>query len=83
MTMPTYAEARAAFLVAARSVGAVWHEYAHPLRGPDNTPLAIDVAVLDKPNTAKKLVLISGVHGVEAYAGSMIQTDLIGRLSPS
>tara|TARA_R110001606_G_scaffold176654_6_gene323206 strand:+ start:4146 stop:5183 length:1038 start_codon:yes stop_codon:yes gene_type:complete len=81
--MITYAQARSAFLGAARLADATLNEYPNPERGPEGEALAIDVACLGDPNTAQKLVLISGVHGVEGYAGSMIPTDLIGRLLPS
>jgi len=74
----TYAEARSKFLQAAARRGLGVDSYTLPLVGADGEKLATDV-VLDGPAHASKLVIvISGVHGVEGYCGSAIQTGLLG-----
>lgn len=69
-----YVEARSRFLDAARAGGARLVEHAHPLTGPTGEPLATDVAVLGAPDAPTRLLVISGTHGVEGFAGSMCQT---------
>ncbi|WP_237718228.1 M14 family metallopeptidase [Cupriavidus sp. BIS7] len=74
----TYAEARQKFLQAAASRGLSVDSHELPLAGADGELLATDV-VLDGPADASKLVIvISGVHGVEGYCGSAVQTGLLG-----
>ena len=74
---PSYAAARDAFRAAAERRGA--HLVGHPIRarGPRDEELAIDVAYLG-PEAPRDVVLISsGVHGVEGFAGSAIQRRLL------
>ncbi|ABF12618.1 MULTISPECIES: M14 family metallopeptidase [Cupriavidus] len=74
----TYAEARQKFLQAAASRGLDVESHELPLDGAHGETLATDV-VRDGPLHASKLVIIiSGVHGVEGYCGSAIQTGLLG-----
>lgn len=48
--------------------------FQHPLSGPDQQPLYLDWIFLGQKKTPKRfLVLISGTHGVEGFAGSAIQ----------
>ena len=79
----TYAECRARFRRAAATVGAAVE--AHPIEatGPDGQHLTIDVVALGAPRPERALVLLSGVHGVEGFAGSALQSDLVRRLDPS
>ncbi|HEY4332545.1 MAG TPA: M14 family metallopeptidase [Ilumatobacteraceae bacterium] len=69
----TYAGARAAFLTAAVSAGASISHHVHPLRGPDDEELAVDVAELGPPTAAHVVVVVSATHGVEGYCGSALQ----------
>lgn len=69
-----YHRARSAFLDAATGAGATVTSHAHPDRGPDGAALATDVAVLGSPNARHRLLVISGTHGVEGFAGSLCQT---------
>jgi hypothetical protein len=69
-----YTEARARFLDAARAAGARLSAHDHPLTGPGGEALATDVAVVGKPDAPTRLLVISGTHGVEGFAGSMCQT---------
>lgn len=74
----TYADARARFRAAALSCDASLEAYLHPLRGAEGEPLATDVASLGTgPNV---VVVISGTHGIEGYAGSACQLALLDRL---
>jgi hypothetical protein len=69
-----YAQARAKFRSAAQDAGATLRAYEHPAqRGPDGTSLSTDVAILGPENAPRCLVLISGTHGVEGFAGSGCQ----------
>ncbi len=79
---PTYGEARHRFLAAAADAGASVTTSPHPTQaGPEGEPLAIDVAQLGPADSPAALVVVSGTHGVEGYAGSAIQTDWLGRRS--
>ena len=69
-----YAHARAGFRSAAASAGADLHAFEHPTeRGPGGEALSIDVAVLGPKDASRCLLLISGTHGVEGFAGSGCQ----------
>jgi hypothetical protein len=70
---PDYATARAAFLDAAGAVGARVASHPHPLRGPDGGELAIDTAEVGDPRADQVVLVVSGTHGVEGYAGSALQ----------
>ena len=69
-----YGEARAKFRSAAQLAGAAMSVYEHPReRGPDGSKLSIDVAVVGAELASRCLLLISGTHGVEGFAGSGCQ----------
>ena len=69
-----YTEARGRFLDAAQSVGVPVVHHDHPLAGPTGEPLGTDVAVVGNPDVPTRLLVISGTHGVEGFAGSMCQS---------
>jgi hypothetical protein len=72
-----YRTARDRFLSAAGEADLDVESLQNPHQGPDGQPLFTDVAVIG-PNTARSvLVLSSGTHGVEGFAGSGIQTGLL------
>jgi hypothetical protein len=75
---PSYREAREKFLAAADRAGLDVHSHAHPLLGRDGEALAMDVARFGPPDAAALLILSSGCHGVEGFAGSAAQTALLG-----
>lgn len=75
----TYVECRARFLRAAGRAGARVERHPIEARGPDDERLSIDVARLGDRRPARMLVVMSGVHGIEGFAGSAIQTDSLGR----
>jgi hypothetical protein len=67
----SYADARAAFLDAAAAAGATIETFPHPLRGLHDEDLAVDVAeIAGGPDV---VIVVSGTHGVEGYAGSALQ----------
>jgi hypothetical protein len=70
-----YEEARALFIAAA--AGATLREWPHPLRGPRGEALATDSAWLGPEDAERVLVVISATHGIEGYAGSGPQVDLL------
>lgn len=69
-----YTEARGRFLDAARSAAARVEHHDHPRSGPAGEPLATDVAIIGDPDAPTRLLIISGTHGVEGFAGSLCQT---------
>lgn len=70
----TYVEARKKFLTAVNAAGAMHEVHTLPdLRAPDGEPLTMDVATLGPSNPDAVLLLISGTHGVEGFAGSGCQ----------
>ena len=77
-----YTEARGRFLDAARAaeVRVVHHD--HPLAGLSGEPLATDVAIVGRPDAPTRLLVISGTHGVEGFAGSMCQTAWLTEGAP-
>jgi hypothetical protein len=46
-------------------------------RGPEDQVLSLDVARLGEEEAERVLVILSGTHGVEGFAGSVIQTELL------
>lgn len=76
-----YAAARGRFRQAALQLG--WHLEEHPIdaQGPRGETLTIDVAISPDREPEKVLVLSSGVHGVEGYFGSAVQTGLLEQWS--
>lgn len=70
----TYSEAREKFLAAARARAAIVQTYVHPVcRGPSGEQLAVDVASIGEVDSLRVIMLVSGTHGVEGYAGSACQ----------
>ena len=74
---PDYASARAAFLAAARAAGARLGGRALTVRGGDDRELTIDTARLGPDEPEALVVLSSGTHGVEGFAGSALQHLLL------
>jgi hypothetical protein len=72
-----YQIARKKFLDAAFSSGASVDSEKNPHLGPDKEPLFMDVALIGEVDAKRTLVLSSGTHGVEGFAGSGIQTGLL------
>ncbi len=69
-----YAGARTRFRAVAAERGAALTSYTHPsATAPDGGPLVVDVAVLGNPEAPRRLLLVSGTHGLEGQAGSAAQ----------
>ncbi len=69
-----YVEARQKFLTAATARGCTLTAHLNPhAKGPNGEDLFTDVAVAGPAGGKTGLLLISGTHGVEAYAGSACQ----------
>lgn len=73
----TYHEAREKFLFAAKTSGARLENYQNPNQGAQGEILFTDVATYNLPGAKTILVLGSGTHGVEGFAGSAIQVGLL------
>jgi len=74
---PSYIVARHKFLESAQKTGSNIHSIRHPDSGPNDEPLYIDVAYYGSSDDTRALVILSGTHGVEGFAGSAIQTGAL------
>ena len=74
---PDYAAARERFRATTRVIGATSHTLELAARGPSGEPLTIDIAWLGDAGARRVLLHSSGLHGVEAFAGSAIQLALL------
>lgn len=69
----TYAQARRKFLHAADAARLTTRSYPHPLAGRESEHLAMDVAIDGEPFAQKMLIVSSGCHGIEGFAGNGVQ----------
>jgi hypothetical protein len=72
-----YQQARQKFLDAARLAGAEIEHLQNTCPGVGGAGLYTDVALLGPRDAPNLLVIMSGTHGVEGFAGSAIQTSLL------
>jgi predicted deacylase len=79
----TYAECRGRFLREATVAGVAVAARPIAATGPDGAELCIDVAMVGADRPRRTLVVLSGVHGVEGFLPSTLQTDLVSRLDPA
>lgn len=77
-----YSQARERFRTAALAAGAALHALPIDARGPCGENLTIDIAWLGSRHPRRALLHSSGVHGVEAFAGSAVQLCLLAHLPP-
>jgi hypothetical protein len=70
-----HVEARAKFLGAAESAGALLAQYENPSKGPHGEDLFLDTAWLGTKDARKVLAIVSGTHGPEGFCGSACQVD--------
>ena len=70
---PTYGAARDAIQAAGTRAGMDITAFPHPSTGRLGEELAIDVLTAGPEDAASVLVIVSGTHGVEGYAGSALQ----------
>jgi hypothetical protein len=73
----SYQQARDRFLEAAVAAGASIEGFQNPNSGPQGESLVTDVALFGPEDANTVLVVSSGTHGVEGFAGSGIQTGLL------
>ncbi len=76
----TYDECRARFRHVAGQRGLDVESRPIEARGPQGQELGVDVVRLGAARPERLLIVLSGVHGVEGFIGSALQTDLLGRL---
>jgi len=74
---PDYTTARERFRAAARRIGAGLHALPLAAVGPIGETLTIDIAWLGPADARAALLHTSGLHGVEAFAGSAVQHALL------
>lgn len=72
-----YGQARQKFLDAAARRGLTVESHVLPMPGARGETLATDVVRVGPANASKMLVTLSGVHGVEGFCGSAIQTGML------
>ena len=73
-----YLSARNKFRETCKAAGLTIEHYPHPqMKASDGSRATVDVARLGSETAETILFIISGCHGLEAFAGSAIQTDLI------
>jgi hypothetical protein len=70
---PTYRVAREQLLGAVADTGAFVASHEHPGPSSDEQPLFTDIVRLGPEGARRILLIISGTHGVEGFAGSAIQ----------
>lgn len=79
----TYTEAREKFMMAAENVNATLTAHKHPTEtGPKGESLFLDVARIGNRFAKRVLVVGSGTHGIEGYAGSAAQIHWLKNFAP-
>jgi hypothetical protein len=76
-----YRSARALFLYRCRKLELFVESYRHVSTAPDGGPLYTDAVRLGPEDATKSLIIVSGTHGVEGYAGSHAQRALLTSLA--
>jgi len=76
---PDYAGARDRFTAAATAAQGRLERLTHPEPGPDGGSVSCDVAWFGPAEAEAVLVVLSGTHGVEGFAGSGAQVDWLRR----
>ena len=77
---PDYSTARRRFLSKCKARGAAMECLPISAKGPQQTALSVDIAWLGNPNAKRVILHSSGLHGIEGFAGSAIQLDLLDNL---
>jgi hypothetical protein len=76
----TYAQARAKFQQAAEKAGLMCTSWVMEEKGVEGEELAIDVVCLGAREPRQLVMISSGAHGVEGFAGSAIQIGRFRRI---
>jgi hypothetical protein len=74
---PDYTSARARFRGSALALGCRTEAWPIGQKGPDGEELTIDLAVLGTTTPKRAVVVSSGLHGVEGFFGSAVQSALL------
>jgi predicted deacylase len=81
-TLPlTYDECRARLRRAAESIGVRYETHPIAALGPHDQRLTIETLRIGREHAGRALVVLSGVHGVEGFVNSTLQTDALLRWS--
>ena len=75
-----YSDARRHFIGLARERGGRVHSRRIRAAGPGDQPLYIDSAAFGDAHPRRLLVIVSGTHGVEGFAGSALQRHCLATL---
>lgn len=75
--------ARERFRRAAGECGARLQSYPIDAPGPNGEALSVDAAYFGAPNPTRALLVSSGIHGIEGFAGSALQQAFIHDLAPA
>ncbi len=76
----SYFDARGKFIRAANEADLPLNSHLHPsLKGPADNELSIDVVEMIPKGATKLLVITSGLHGIEGYAGSAVQINALNQ----
>src|SRR6266403_1159288 len=76
---PDYATAKRRFREIAARAGARLEALPLMAKGPNDDNLSIDIAWFGATTPRRALVHSSGLHGIEGFAGSAIQLELLER----
>ncbi|MDF2152283.1 DUF2817 domain-containing protein [Vibrio sp. CAU 1672] len=74
---PDYLQAREKFLSVVNKTGGTIESIPFSHTGPEGKPLFMDVALLGAQDAKQFVLVMSGIHGVEGFAGSAIQTGVL------
>lgn len=75
-----YVDSRERFIDRARRAGARLDSSPNAATGPRGEALSMDTAVLGAPGAAHRIIMISGVHGVEGFLGACAQLHALRRI---
>lgn len=78
-----YRRAREGFVAACSRRGLTVATYPHPAVGPDGRAIYTDAVRIGPADARRVLVLVSGNHGVEGYAGSGAQVAFLDEVDPA
>ncbi len=74
----SYFTARSYLLKKAESASLSHLQVSYPARGPNGEELSIDFLYAGPKDASKVLLHVSGIHGVEGYAGALVQDRIYG-----
>ena len=78
-----FASSRTELLERAAAAGASATAHPHPMAGPGGTGLAADTVWLGPEDAPSVVLVVSGTHGVEGYAGSALQRTWLRDADPA